>query len=43
MVLDVGYAVDPPTEDNPYHQIDTEQIIYLITIKTEIKKWYFEN
>jgi hypothetical protein len=23
------YAVDPPTEDNPYHQIDTDRTNYL--------------
>ena len=29
------YAVDPPTEDNPYHQIDTDRTQYLFSYNKE--------
>ena len=30
-----AYAVDPPTKDNPYHQIDTSRDHYLFTYNKE--------
>lgn len=29
------YAVDPPTKDNPYHQIDTDRTNYLFNYNKE--------
>ena len=29
------YAVDPPTKDNPYHQIDTDRTQYLFSYNKE--------
>ena len=29
------YAVDPPTKDNPYHQIDTDRTNYLFSYNKE--------
>lgn len=38
------YAVDPPTEDNPFHQIDTDRTEYLFSYnKKGNKEVLFEN
>ncbi len=33
------YAVDPPTEDNKYHQINTDDAEYLFTYKNGQVEW----
>lgn len=38
------YAVDPPTKDNPHHQIDTDRTNYLFNYnKNGSKEVIFEN